>query len=275
MNYNQTADEIYKAVGGNDNIINAAHCATRLRLVIADNNKCRKSALENIDGVKGVFEAAGQLQIIIGTGTVNKVYDKFIKIAKINGGGTNDVNQDLAISLLHDKAKEKNSDNLSDMMTVHAENEISSPLEGKLVKLNEVDDATFASGVLGKGVAIEPSGDAVISPMSGRVATLFDTKHAIGLELDNGAELLVHIGINTVELNGEGYAAHVKEGDSVKRGQQLITFDKELIERRGYKAITPVIITNSDNYFDIEVSDKPEVKTGERLISIIRENINE
>jgi PTS system sucrose-specific IIC component len=93
MDYGKAAKEVYENIGGRENIVSAAHCATRLRLVIADNNKCSKEALENIDGVKGVFEAAGQLQIIFGTGTVNKVYEEFIKISGISEASKDDVKQ--------------------------------------------------------------------------------------------------------------------------------------------------------------------------------------
>ena len=93
MDYGKAAKAVYEQIGGRDNIISAAHCATRLRLVIADNSKCDKTRLEEIDGVKGVFEASGQLQIIFGTGTVNKVYDEFICLAGIKEAGTQEVKQ--------------------------------------------------------------------------------------------------------------------------------------------------------------------------------------
>ena len=115
----------------------------------------------------------------------------------------------------------------------------------------DVPDETFAAEVLGMGAAVDPTEGKVVAPADGEVSTLFDTHHAIGLTLDNGMELLIHIGINTVELNGEGYKAHVAEGDRVKRGQTLITFDIPLIKSKGYPVITPVIITNPDDFKDI------------------------
>ncbi|MBQ9427992.1 MAG: PTS glucose transporter subunit IIA [Clostridia bacterium] len=133
------------------------------------------------------------------------------------------------------------------------------PMKGKMLPMSEVPDETFAADVLGKGAAIEPSEGTVVAPADGVVSTLFDTHHAIGLTLDNGMELLIHIGINTVELNGEGYTAHVAEGDRVTRGQKLITFDRELIKRKGYPTITPVIITNVDDYTDIRKAGGDEV----------------
>lgn len=129
-----------------------------------------------------------------------------------------------------------------------SDNEILSPLTGNAIALEAVPDETFAAGILGLGAAIEPSEGRVIAPADGTVGTLFDTHHAIGLNLDNGAELLIHIGINTVELNGEGFTARVSEGDRVTKGQTLITFDKELIASKGYNTVTPVIVTNADDY---------------------------
>lgn len=128
---------------------------------------------------------------------------------------------------------------------------ISSPLKGKVVALADVPDETFASGVLGKGAAVEPLEGKVCAPSNGTVSTLFDTLHAIGLTLDNGTELLIHIGINTVELKGEGFNAHIKEGNTIKKGQTLITFDKSAIESKGYNTVTPIIVANSDDYNEV------------------------
>jgi len=132
------------------------------------------------------------------------------------------------------------------------ENCVYSPLRGRVVAMKDVPDETFASDVLGVGAAIEPAEGIVKAPADGEVTTLFDTNHAIGLTLDNGMEILIHVGINTVELNGEGFKGHVSEGDRISRGQTLITFDKEFIESKGYKTVTPVIITNPDDYSEID-----------------------
>lgn len=132
------------------------------------------------------------------------------------------------------------------------ENCVYAPLKGKVVAMKDVPDETFAAEVLGVGAAIEPEEGMVKAPADGEVSTLFDTNHAIGLTLENGMELLIHIGINTVELDGAGFTGHVAEGDKVKRGQTLITFDKAFIESKGYKTVTPVIITNPDDFSEIK-----------------------
>ncbi len=144
--------------------------------------------------------------------------------------------------------------------------EIVSPLMGKAIALSDVPDETFAAGVLGEGAAVEPSDGKVIAPADGVVSSLFDTNHAIGLTLDGGAEVLIHVGINTVELNGEGFTAHVKEGDRITKGQTLITFDKAAIEAKGYNTVTPVIVSNVEDYGAIEKSEKENVDFGDILI---------
>ncbi len=143
---------------------------------------------------------------------------------------------------------------------------IASPLKGKAIALSDVPDKTFAAGVLGEGAAVEPTDGRVTAPADGVVGSLFDTNHAIGLTLDGGAEVLIHVGINTVELNGEGFTAHVKEGDRITKGQTLITFDKAAIEKKGYNTVTPVIVSNVEDYGKIEKSEKENVDFGDTLI---------
>ncbi len=143
-----------------------------------------------------------------------------------------------------------------------------SPLSGKAVALAEVPDETFSAEILGKGAAVEPTEGRVVAPADGEVSMLFDTNHAIGLTLDNGMEMLIHIGINTVELNGEGFRALVSDGDRVKRGQTLITFDKAFIESKGFKTVTPVIITNADDYTDIALAASGKVNELDKLIAV-------
>ncbi len=142
-----------------------------------------------------------------------------------------------------------------------------SPLKGTAVAMADVPDETFASDVLGKGAAVDPTEGKVVAPADGEVSMMFDTHHAVGLTLDNGMEMLIHIGINTVELNGEGYTAHIADGERFTRGQTLITFDKALIESKGYKTITPVIITNPDDYAEIDKAADGSVDFLDKLIS--------
>lgn len=132
---------------------------------------------------------------------------------------------------------------------------INSPINGEMLPLSEVQDEAFSAGMLGKGVAFEPVEGKVIAPFDGDVVSLFPTKHAIGLLSNDGVELLIHVGLNTVDLDGKFFEAHVKQGDQIKQGQTLLTFDLESIREAGYVTQTPVIVTNTGNYSDVKHDD--------------------
>lgn len=143
-----------------------------------------------------------------------------------------------------------------------------SPLDGDVIELKEVDDEVFASGVTGKGIAIVPTNNVVVSPVEGTVSVLFPSKHAVGITTNDGVELLVHIGLNTVMMNGEGFTTFVKQGDKVECGQKLLEFDKELILSKGYSLQSPVLVTNADQFSDIVMNEIQTVKTGEELYEV-------
>ncbi|OCG75965.1 PTS beta-glucoside transporter subunit IIABC [Gilliamella sp. Nev6-6] len=146
---------------------------------------------------------------------------------------------------------------------------ISSPMTGKLIDLKEVNDPTFASELMGKGVAIIPTVGQAVAPDDGEVVSLFRTKHAIGFQTDSGAELLIHIGIDTVKLDGQHFQAHIEAGSKVKKGDLLVSFDIEAIKQAGFEVTTPIIITNSDSYQDIQRIFKQEnIQSGEALLAL-------
>lgn len=147
------------------------------------------------------------------------------------------------------------------------DNVLTSPLKGTVVAMEDVPDETFASGVLGDGIAINPSEGALYAPMDGEITTLFETLHAICITSTNGAELLLHVGKDTVELNGKGFTAHVKNGQTVKRGDLLVTFDIKVIEKAGYPIITPICVSNSDEY-ELVKSGSGNVEVGDVLITL-------
>ncbi len=148
--------------------------------------------------------------------------------------------------------------------------EIASPIKGKVLKMEELQDAAFASGVLGKGAAILPEEGKVFAPVDGTVTALFPTLHAIGIVSEEGAEILIHIGLNTVQLEGRGFEAMVAQGDHVTKGQLMITFDQEMMEAEGFCMETPVIITNSAAYLDVVDEKTKQVMAGERLLTVIQ-----
>ncbi|NSE03599.1 PTS beta-glucoside transporter subunit IIBCA [Blautia wexlerae] len=167
-----------------------------------------------------------------------------------------------SVEIIGDKlATEK--DNLDDAV-------LYSISEGTAILLSQVNDATFASEVLGKGVAVIPSKGEVVAPCDATVETIFDTKHAVGLSTENGMELLIHIGINTVELEGKYYTAHVKAGDHVNKGQLLISFDMDKIKDAGYDMTTPLIVTNSDDYKDVKILQEGSVTPSDKVLEIVK-----
>lgn len=147
-------------------------------------------------------------------------------------------------------------------------NAVYSPLNGNAIPLSEVKDETFAGEVLGKGMAVIPKEGKVYAPFDGVAETVFDTKHAIGLTSQDGIEVLIHIGINTVELNGRHYETHISEGDEVKAGQLLVTFDPEAIRQEGYDITTPIIVTNSDDYEEIKTEKLGDIHVMEKAITV-------
>jgi PTS system beta-glucosides-specific IIC component len=148
--------------------------------------------------------------------------------------------------------------------------DIASPLKGTAVALREVKDEVFSKNIVGKGAAVIPSEGRIYAPADGVAVSVFDTKHAIGIVAENGVEILIHIGLDTVELKGKHFTAHIKEGDTVKKGQLLMEFDIEAIKAAGYDVVTPVIISNTDAYLDVLAAAKGEVSTGDTLITVLQ-----
>ncbi len=143
------------------------------------------------------------------------------------------------------------------------------PLSGKVMDITEVEDAAFSSGALGKGVAIQPTEGVVVSPVDGTVATLFKTNHAIGLVTETGAEILIHVGMDTVQLDGKHFTAKIAQGDKVVAGQPLVEFDIAEIEKAGYSVLTPVVITNSENFADVVYETGKVVKMKDDLMQLL------
>ena len=174
-------------------------------------------------------------------------------------------NKDVADGNQVPSSSEKKAEEIKQRNTIT----ISSPMTGKLVELKEVNDATFASGLMGKGVAIVPSVGEAVAPEDGEVVSLFRTKHAIGFQTDSGAEMLIHIGIDTVKLDGQHFEAHVEAGQKVKKGERLVSFDIGAIKQAGFEVTTPIIITNSDDYLDVEcIFKQDDVQQGDALLAL-------
>ena len=221
---------ITAGLGGKANIEDVDCCATRLRCTIKDPEKVQEALLKQ-SGSRGVILKGKGIQVI---------YGPQVAILKTN-----------LEAFLQTSAADQVSSQVS------SGEEIKSPMNGTVIPLSEVPDAVFSSEMLGKGFGVEPSEGKAYAPVDGEVTTVFDTKHAIGLMSKHGVELLIHIGMDTVKLNGKGFDVKVKTGDQVKAGDLLAEFDMDLIKGEGYPVTTAVVVTNTDDCEEIG-----EVRTG-------------
>ena len=168
-------------------------------------------------------------------------------------------------------AAEKNGAEDAEEVSAEAkvsDNVICAPVKGNVIALDAIPDATFAAGVLGDGVGIEPEEGIVVSPVDGEISTVVDSKHAVGISGPKGMELLIHVGVDTVNMKGEGFECFVKEGEKVKAGQKLIAFDIDKIRQAGYSATTAVLLTNSDDYSNFTVKKVGKTERMEELLSV-------
>ena len=147
-------------------------------------------------------------------------------------------------------------------------NAIKSPISGKVIELEKVDDPVFSSGAMGKGIAIEPMDNKVYAPFNGTIEFIAETKHAIGLLSEDGVEVLIHVGMDTVKMQGRGFNVKTSVNSKIKAGDLLLEFDRNAIEKEGYSLITPVVITNADNYEDKALCINEEVKNGRTIINL-------
>lgn len=149
-------------------------------------------------------------------------------------------------------------------------NTIISPLKGTVIGLKDCKDSAFSSGILGKGIVILPEEGKLVSPVNGTLTTLFPTLHAIGITSDNGAEILIHIGMNTVELDGKYFTAKAKQGDKISVGDTLVEFDKDAIFEAGYCIETPVLVTNADDFLDVIETEQKNATYGDTILTIVQ-----
>lgn len=226
---------ILKGLGGKDNLSDVDCCATRLRVTVVDSALVQDSLLKE-SGASGVIHKGNGVQVIYGP-----------QVAVIKS-------------------------NLEDFLDTEAaarvEIELYAHMNGRIVPLEAVEDEAFAEKVLGDGVAIEPDEGKLYAPCDGKVEMVFETKHAINLVSEDGCEILLHIGIDTVELGGRFFETHVSAGQAIRQGDLLISFDKEGIRKAGYKTTTPMVICNTDDYRRIEISGAEKATTAMRIIKI-------
>ncbi|MFT4156828.1 MAG: N-acetylglucosamine-specific PTS transporter subunit IIBC [Microbacterium sp.] len=235
--YLSTAGLFLAALGGKENITELDNCATRLRMEIADVSKVDEKALKRA-GAAGTMKAGGHsVQVIYGL-NVQFVKDAMERIMSGEAAAP-------TVSASHEGGSAGRT--AVAPKTDAGVRTLRQPLAGAVVPLTEVPDPTFAQGIMGPGVAIQPSGDTVFAPAATTIGATFDTSHAIALELDDGTELLIHVGIDTVQMKGDGFETLVEKGARVTAGTPLLRFDAAKIAAAGYSAITPVIVLNDEN----------------------------
>ena len=238
---------IVEGLGGAANLADVDCCATRLRCTVNDAALVKQDVLK-ASGASGVICKGNGVQVVYGP-----------KVAVIK-------------AKLEDYLESTPKDPVVAPSPAAAsaakDTVLSACLNGTVVPLADVKDEAFASGVLGDGIAIEPSDGELVAPADGEISSTFETHHAVGMTTADGAELLMHIGIDTVKLGGKHFTYLVNEGDKVKKGQPLIRFELEAIKAEGYPVTTPVIVCNTDDYAAVEAKASGTVKQGDALLEL-------
>ncbi|MCI6561647.1 MAG: glucose PTS transporter subunit IIA [Ruminococcus sp.] len=249
---------IVQGLGGRDNISDVDCCATRLRITVADSSKVNKSLLRE-SGASGVICKGNGVQVVYGPQVSVIRSDLEDYLASPESAAPPEIHAENTPEETETPSEEKRN---SFILGAH--------LSGRIVPLSQVDDDAFSGGLLGDGAAIEPTEGKLYSPADGIVETLFDTCHAISIAADNGCQILLHIGIDTVKLNGRHFTAHVSEKQKVKKGDLLISFDIDAIRNSGYQTVTPLIICNSGDYSSISLESSGIISAGSNNFLLVR-----
>jgi glucose-specific phosphotransferase system IIA component len=256
VSYTDLAKKIITLVGGPSNVRSLTNCVTRLRLSLDDMNIPDDDSIRQIDGIKGIVRRDDEYQIIIGP----EVFRLAEELRRM----------DQVICDLHEgEYSEKHTPDNIFIRPVLDKIEITAPLQGRIMPLAELSDFAFASGNLGEGIVILPEEGKVVSPCEATVSVTMDSSHAIELCAYSGADILIHVGVNTNHLDGEYFHCHVNMGDHVIPGDLLISFDIEKLKADGYDIHTPVIITNSEDFVIVRFTCKDHVFVGDVLMTII------
>ncbi|WP_181349068.1 N-acetylglucosamine-specific PTS transporter subunit IIBC [Thalassobacillus sp. CUG 92003] len=242
--YDAIAYHYLEALGGPQNVESVDYCTTRLRLQVNDGEQVNENALKR-QGARGVMRVSKKnIQVIVGT-TVEFLADALRK--RIESGN---MEKPQGSEATGSAATTQTSS--EGVRKVLKSEEFDMPVDGKLIPLADVPDEAFAQGMMGQGFAIEPEGEMFVSPVEGKVVNMFPTKHAVGIETAYGIEILIHVGLDTVKLNGEGFESLVEAGQHVKKGDPLLKVDLEYVKQQAPSVITPIVFTNlEDETFDL------------------------
>lgn len=245
----KTSELLIKGLGGKDNISDLDCCATRLRVTVKNTDLTDESTLK-ASGASGVIRKGNGIQIVFGP-----------KVSVIK-------------SALEDHMDDPLSDSFDDAL-VREEKAFSADHEtlcaftsGEVISLSQVKDEVFSTETLGKGFAIKSDCGRIYSPCNGTVESVFDTKHAVNIVSESGAEVLIHVGIDTVKLGGRFFEAHVRNGDKIKVGDTLLTFDDEAISGEGYDTTAVLVVCNSDDYSEIKLLKEGKTSLGDELFKL-------
>lgn len=253
---------ILKGLGGRSNISDIDCCATRLRVTVMDPGLIKDSLLKE-SGASGVIHKGNGVQIIYGpqVSVIKSALEDFLeKPDSDNAEAMQDIT--FARNTAHPETTDRKAENSKNTITLSAH------MNGRFVPLENVQDEAFSSKVLGEGAAIEPEEGKLYSPCDGKVEMVFDTGHAVSLVSENGCEILLHIGIDTVKLNGRFFKTHVSDGQEIHKGDLLISFELDEIRKAGYQTTTPMIICNTDDYETVEIVSAEHVTAGNKIIEI-------
>lgn len=255
---------ILKGLGGKENISDVDCCATRLRITVINPDLVTDNLLKE-SGASGVIHKGNGVQVVFGpqVSVVKSNLEDFM-----DSDFADKLDEILEGSSADNSTKENSQNNTPTDNKDNKTETLYSHLRGTVVKLEDVEDEVFSAKVLGDGIAVEPSEGKLFAPCDGKVDMIFDTKHAINLVSDSGCEILLHIGIDTVKLNGEFFETHVSDGQQIKKGDLLITFDIDGIKNAGYKTTTPMIICNTDDYNSISVIANGIISAGDKILEI-------
>ncbi|WP_455715974.1 glucose PTS transporter subunit IIA [Anaerosporobacter sp.] len=255
----ETSVLITRGLGGKANISDLDCCATRLRTTVYDASLVDEQTLK-ASGAAGVIKKGNGIQVIYGpkVTVIKSNLEDFLHTPESD----HVMEHKAPVSTEAATKKEENK------KSGNTETVIYSPLEGKVMSLKEVGDGVFSEELLGKGIAVEPSNGTVKAPFDGEVMMVFDTKHAIGLRSDSGVEVLIHIGIDTVQMNGKPFEVKVESGQKVSKGDILVKADLKAITDAGYRTVTPVIVSNTENYEDIVTTATGKVTFGDGLVKV-------
>lgn len=264
----QRSAQILEGLGGYNNLEEFSNCATRLRVTVKEADKVNQAVLRRT-GAAGVTQSGKSVQVIYGTqvGGIANDLDHYINRHRDSLSQSQTV-EPASEPTVEDATSDPTITPVETTETTTRASEVFSPMTGELIDLADTPDPAFASGALGQGVAINPSAEEVVAPFDGEVVMLFDTKHAIGLKSDAGIEVLIHIGLDTVNLGGEGFESFVEQGDHVTKGQKLIAFDAQKIKDAGYSTVTPIVITNATEFGTITPVSAQSINKEDLIITV-------